>query len=81
MASLRNLLSFRAYRHGPPSSGRHAGLVIVGILAADEIAGVPGMFLAVPFLAAMKVVLEHVRRNRSAAADEKGGPRPASVRR
>ena len=59
----------------------HAGLVIVGILAADDIAGVPGMFLAVPFLAAMKVVLEHVRRNRSAAADEKGGPRPASVRR
>ena len=56
----------------------HAGLVIVGILAADEIAGVPGMFLAVPFLAAMKVVLEHVRRNRSAAADEKGGPRAAS---
>jgi predicted PurR-regulated permease PerM len=55
--------------------------VIVGILAADEIAGVPGMFLAVPFLAAMKVVLEHVRRNRSAAADEKGGPRAASVRR
>ena len=50
----------------------HPVLVIVGILAGEEIAGVPGMFLALPFLAALKVVLERVRRGRA-------GARPAAV--
>jgi predicted PurR-regulated permease PerM len=45
----------------------HPVLVIVGILAGEEIAGVAGMFLALPFLAALKVVLERVRRGRAGA--------------
>ncbi len=36
-------------------------LVIVGLLAGDEIAGVAGIFLSVPVLAAMKIILVRIR--------------------
>jgi predicted PurR-regulated permease PerM len=56
-------------------------LVIVGILAGEEIAGVPGMFLALPVLAAAKVIFERIRRARTAEADEPGPPRSGRGRR
>ncbi len=34
-------------------------LVIVGLLLGEEIGGVPGIFLAVPFMAALKILVEH----------------------
>ncbi len=36
-------------------------LVIAGLLAGDEIAGVAGIFLSVPVLAAMKIILVRIR--------------------
>ena len=39
----------------------HPVLVIIGILAGEEIAGVPGMFLAIPLLASGKIILDRVR--------------------
>jgi predicted PurR-regulated permease PerM len=35
-------------------------LVIVGLLLGEEIGGVPGIFLAVPVMAALKIILGHV---------------------
>lgn len=40
-------------------------LVIVGLLAGDEIAGVAGIFLSVPVLAACKIVFVQLRRART----------------
>lgn len=40
-------------------------LVIVGLLAGDEIAGVAGIFLSVPVLAACKIVFVRLRRART----------------
>jgi predicted PurR-regulated permease PerM len=34
-------------------------LVIVGLLLGDEIGGVPGIFLSVPFMAALKIIVGH----------------------
>jgi predicted PurR-regulated permease PerM len=39
----------------------HPALVIVGILAGEEIGGIAGMFLAIPVLAAGKIILERTR--------------------
>ncbi len=39
----------------------HPVVVIVAILAGEEMAGVPGMFLAIPVLAAVKLFIEKVR--------------------
>jgi predicted PurR-regulated permease PerM len=39
----------------------HPVVVIVAILAGEEIAGVPGMFIAIPVLAAVKLFMERVR--------------------
>jgi predicted PurR-regulated permease PerM len=37
-------------------------LVLFGLLAGDEIGGVPGIFLSVPVLAAAKIIATHVTR-------------------
>ncbi len=35
----------------------HPLLVLFGVLAGEEIAGVPGMFFSVPLIAALRVIL------------------------
>jgi predicted PurR-regulated permease PerM len=45
----------------------HPLLVIFGALAGEEVAGVPGMFLAVPVLAALRVVYFRIRKARQAS--------------
>jgi predicted PurR-regulated permease PerM len=42
-------------------------LVIVGLLLGEEIGGVPGIFLAVPVMAALKIILEHAWAARRAS--------------
>jgi predicted PurR-regulated permease PerM len=44
----------------------HPVLVIVGVLAGEQIGGVPGMFLAIPAIAAAKLLIEktHATRQR-----------------
>lgn len=43
-------------------------LVIVGLLAGDELAGVAGIFLSVPVLAAIKIIVVRLRNTRSRVA-------------
>ncbi|MGH9593110.1 MAG: AI-2E family transporter, partial [Bryobacteraceae bacterium] len=40
----------------------HPLLVLLGVLAGDQVAGVPGMFFSVPALAALRVVVVRLRR-------------------
>src|SRR5215471_3649392 len=40
-------------------------LVLFGVLAGDQLAGIPGMFFSVPVIAALKVVLVRVRNARA----------------
>ncbi len=48
----------------------HPVLVIVGLMAGEEIGGVSGMFLAIPLIAVANIVARHVRASpRSAKAD------------
>lgn len=42
----------------------HPMLVIVGALAGEELAGIPGMFLSVPVLATLRVVYARIRKAR-----------------
>jgi predicted PurR-regulated permease PerM len=53
-------------------------LVVLGLLAGDELAGVVGIFLSVPFLAAVRIVAVQVRlqrtRSEAVAAPEAGAP-------
>jgi predicted PurR-regulated permease PerM len=53
-------------------------LVVFGLLAGDELAGVAGIFLSVPVLAAAKIVLHRVRSRRETlpAGPEGGGDKP-----
>jgi predicted PurR-regulated permease PerM len=44
-------------------------LVVFGLLAGDELAGVPGIFLSVPVLAAVRIVMVQVHAYRAKAAD------------
>ena len=53
----------------------HPGLVIVGVLAGGELAGVVGMFLSVPAIAAVRIVWRRLQAPVSAAVDE-----PSSLR-
>jgi predicted PurR-regulated permease PerM len=41
----------------------HPALVIFGVLAGGEIAGVAGMFLSVPVIAAIRIVWRRVQRS------------------
>ncbi len=43
----------------------HPLLVIFGALAGEELAGIPGMFLSVPVLAALRVFYRRIRRSRA----------------
>jgi predicted PurR-regulated permease PerM len=49
-------------------------LVVFGLLAGDELAGVPGIFLSVPLLAAIRIVVVQVRRHRAAEAEVSAAP-------
>lgn len=40
-------------------------LVLFGVLAGEQIAGVPGMFLSVPVIATLRVLFVRLRRNRT----------------
>jgi predicted PurR-regulated permease PerM len=42
----------------------HPLLVLFGVLAGEQIAGIPGMFFSVPVLAALRIVYVHLQRSR-----------------
>lgn len=54
-------------------------LVIVGLLAGDQIAGVPGIFLAVPAIAACKVVLSEIAAGKAGAGSSDDLPGRADI--
>jgi predicted PurR-regulated permease PerM len=54
-------------------------LVIVGLLAGDQIAGVPGIFLAVPAIAACKVVLSEIAAGKARAGSSDDLPGQADI--
>lgn len=45
----------------------HPMLVLFGVLAGEQLAGIPGMFFSVPTMAALRMILIRLRRRRSAA--------------
>lgn len=47
-------------------------LVVLGLLAGDELAGVTGIFLSVPVIAAMRIVAIQMRMHRVEDSDEPG---------
>jgi predicted PurR-regulated permease PerM len=59
---------FQDYVLGPKLMGRGLGvhpiLVLFGLLAGAEVAGVPGIFLSVPAIAAALIIGRHVIRAR-----------------
>ena len=53
----------------------HPALVIVGVLAGGEVAGVAGMFLSVPLIAAIRIVWRRLQaRPETPASDTAVGP-------
>jgi predicted PurR-regulated permease PerM len=46
----------------------HPVLVIFGVLAGEELGGIPGIFLSVPVLAALRLAVVRIRRARSGPA-------------
>jgi predicted PurR-regulated permease PerM len=49
-------------------------LVVFGLVAGDELAGIPGIFLSVPLLATIRIIVVQVRLHRKAAADSGSTP-------
>jgi predicted PurR-regulated permease PerM len=47
----------------------HPALIVVGVLAGGEIAGVAGMFLSVPVIAAVRIVWRRLQAPRTPSAD------------
>jgi predicted PurR-regulated permease PerM len=45
----------------------HPMLVLFGVLAGQQLAGIPGMFFSVPAMAALRLIVVRLRRRRSAA--------------
>ena len=45
----------------------HPMLVLFGVLAGDQLAGIPGMFFSVPVMAGLRLILTRLRKRRSAA--------------
>ena len=45
----------------------HPMLVLFGVLAGEQLAGIPGMFFSVPVIAGLRVILVRLRRRRRAA--------------
>jgi predicted PurR-regulated permease PerM len=66
---------FQDYVLGPRLMGTGVGvhpiLVLFGLLAGAEVAGVPGIFLSVPAIAAVLIIGRHVLRARVKSKDEK----------
>jgi predicted PurR-regulated permease PerM len=66
---------FQDYVLGPRLMGTGVGvhpiLVLFGLLAGAEVAGVPGIFLSVPAIAAVLIIGRHVLRARAKSKDEK----------
>lgn len=66
------------YGFGPLIMGRgieiHPALVIVGVLAGGEIAGVAGMFLSVPVIAAVRIVWRRLQVRESAPHVRESAP-------
>jgi len=62
------------YGTAPLITGRgidiHPGLVIVGVLAGGELAGIVGMFLSVPVIAAVRIVWRRLQAPATAAVEE-----------
>lgn len=46
----------------------HPLLVLFGVLAGEQIAGIPGMFFSVPVIAALRIVVVRMRRKKVGAA-------------
>jgi predicted PurR-regulated permease PerM len=46
----------------------HPLLVLFGVLAGEQLAGIPGMFFSVPVMAGLRVILIRLRRRRRAVA-------------
>jgi predicted PurR-regulated permease PerM len=44
----------------------HPLLVLFGVLAGEQVAGVPGMFFSVPVIAALRIVIVRMRRPKHA---------------
>jgi predicted PurR-regulated permease PerM len=42
-------------------------LVLFGVLAGEQLAGIPGMFFSVPIMAALRVIYVRLRKGRRAA--------------
>lgn len=49
----------------------HPALVVFGVLAGGEIAGVAGMFLSVPIIAAVRIVWRRLQASESAPVDDR----------
>lgn len=47
----------------------HPVLVLFGVIAGEQIAGIPGMFFSVPLIAAIRVVLRRLHRESTVTAD------------
>jgi len=47
----------------------HPLLILFGVLAGEQIGGVPGMFFSAPVIAALRVFYVRLRRQRRAGAD------------
>jgi predicted PurR-regulated permease PerM len=66
---------FQDYVLGPRLMGTGVGvhpiLVLFGLLAGAEVAGVPGIFLSVPAIAAVLIIGRHVLRARAKSKDGK----------
>ena len=45
----------------------HPLLVLFGVLAGEQVAGIPGMFFSVPVIAALRIVIVRMRRGRARA--------------
>ena len=56
----------------------HPALVIAGVLAGGEIAGVAGMFLSVPIIAAARIVWRHLPTNDETLSGERPIAEPRS---
>jgi predicted PurR-regulated permease PerM len=45
----------------------HPLLVLFGVLAGEQVAGIPGMFFSVPVIAALRIVIVRMRRRKAHA--------------
>jgi predicted PurR-regulated permease PerM len=44
----------------------HPLLIVFGVLAGEQVAGIPGMFFSVPAMAALRAIVARSRRHRDA---------------